>query len=321
MNVGIVGYGNLGKALEDILINKSGVNLVKIFSRRENLKSPYKTSFDKLENISKYVDKINTLFLCVGSYSDVEKIGKVVLKEFNTIDSFDTHSKLKDYILILNEIAKENKKIALSAFGWDPGLMSLIRVLFDSISVNCDCNCFWGSGVSQGHSDALRRVEGVENAIQYTVPQNETLNKCKHKFCFYPLTYDKHKRICYVSVQNGFNTDEIKEKIISMPNYFKGYKTEVNFVDEIEIKNRQKKLKHKGYIIKNFKILNKYKTKMELILKMDSNPHFTAEIMAMGMNIVNKLYKEKKYGAYSILDVPISYFSIENRETLLSKKL
>ncbi len=321
MNVGIVGYGNLGKALESILICKNNVNLIKIFSRRDNLKSPYKTSFDKLENVSKYVGKIDTLILCVGSYSDLEKIGTLVIKNFNTIDSFDTHSKLKDYILNLNDVAKENKKIALSAFGWDPGVMSLIRVLFDSISDNVDCNCFWGSGVSQGHSDALRRVKGVENAIQYTVPISEVLNQCKRKPNIRPSSFEKHKRICYVSVKSKSDVNKIKNEIISMPNYFKGYKTEVNFVDEIEIKNRQKKLRHKGYIIKNFNILNKYKTKMELILKMDSNPHFTAEIMIMGLNIINKLYCENKFGAYSILDVPISYFSNESRETLLTKKL
>ena len=319
--IAVVGYGNLGKAVESVVQNNKNFKLEKIFSRRKNQKSPYNTSFDLIENIDKYKGKIDLLFVTLGSYNDIEKYGYNLAKNFNTIDSFDTHAKLKDYLLDLDKIAKESKKVCLSAFGWDPGLMSLMRVLFDSIDQKTCSNCFWGKGVSQGHSDAIRRVEGVENAIQYTVPKKDILSLSRKLYDYSPNNEDKHDRVCFVSLKNSADKKVVKSKIQTMPNYFDKYNTQVNFVTNSQILSRQKNLSHKGFIFKNFKINDKYKTKMYFSLNLQSNPYFTAKIMLMGASAVANLLSQKSYGAYSILDIPVSYFSLLPREQLLSTKL
>lgn len=322
IKVGIVGYGNLGKAVEEIVLKDKRFDLVKIFSRRDGIKSSFGTKFDKTDNLDCYKGKIDILFLCVGSYSDIEKIGIKAINNFNTVDSFDTHKKLKDYILALDSCAKKNSHVGLCAFGWDPGLMSLIRVLFDSLSFDKSLsNAFWGMGVSQGHSDALRRIFGVENAIQYTVPNIQIVKQCKKLFNYSPQEFLKHKRVCFVAEKQGENKDRIISEIVNMPNYFKGYDTQINFVSNSEIRKKQKNLFHKGRIINNFKILDKYNVRLDFSLKLKSNPHFTAQIMCVGALIVKNLFYQNKFGAYSILDVPLSFFSSLSRDDLLAQKL
>ena len=320
VNVGIVGYGNLGKALEEVMINDKNVNLVKIFSRRDGLKSRHKTEFDLVENLGVYKGRIDTLYLCVGSYSDIEKIGIKALKNFNTVDSYDTHKKLKDYIHTLDKIAKTSQRVSLSAFGWDPGLMSYIRTVFDGVSLQ-KSNSFWGEGVSQGHSNAIRKIAGVKNAIQYTVENEEIIKKCQNNFNFIPNDFEKHKRICFVAVDDDADKEKISRQIGNMPNYFAGYETEVNFVSEEEILKMQEVLSHKGYIVENFQILDKYQSKMEFSLDLQSNPHFTAQMMSLGGRIVEKLCEEKRFGAYSILDIPASYFLNKSRDEVMEKEL
>ena len=322
IKVGIVGYGNLGKAVEEIVLKDKRFDLVKIFSRRDGIKSSFGTKFDKTDNLECYKGEIDILFLCVGSYSDIEKIGIKAITNFNTIDSFDTHKKLKDYILALDSCAKKNSHVGLCAFGWDPGIMSLIRVLFDSLSFDkSKSNAFWGKGVSQGHSDALRQIFGVENAIQYTIPNIQIVKQCKKLFNYSPQEFLKHKRVCFVSEKMGESREKITNEIVNMPNYFKGYDTEVNFVSNSEIRKKQKQLFHKGRIINNFKILDKYNVGLDFSLKLKSNPHFTAQIMCVGALIVRNLFYLNKFGAYSIFDVPLSFFSSLSRDNLLAEKL
>ncbi len=307
-NVAIVGYGNLGRALEEILLKKSEYNLVAIFSRRA-VESVYKTKVVNLKNINDYKGKIDILFLAVGSYSDIENCATMLVTNFNIVDCFDTHKKLKSYISNLNDVALQSKTVALSAFGWDPGLMSLMRMLFWAVDKNSPCESFWGKGVSQGHSDALRRVKGVKNALQYTLPNNEILKKCKTLFNYVPLEHEKHKRVCYVAKEPFADKNKIKQEILSMPNYFLGYDTEINFVDEKDIARRQKKLYHKGYVFKNF-IDGSHKTKLQFCLSTTSNPHLTATLMIMGVQAVTTLAKAKNFGAYSIADIPIKYYFV-----------
>ena len=322
IKVGIVGYGNLGKAVEEIVLKDNRFELVKIFSRRQNIKSKFNTPVANTQNLESYKGIIDILFLCVGSFSDIEKIGVKAINNFNTVDSFDTHNKLKDYIFMLDNCAKKSCHVGLCAFGWDPGLMSLIRVLFDSLSFDKSLsNAFWGMGVSQGHSDALRRIDGVENAIQYTIPNSQIVKQCKKLFNYSPQEFLKHKRVCFVSEKVGESREKITNEIVNMPNYFKGYDTEVNFVSNSEIRKKQKQLFHKGRIINNFKILDKYNVNLDFSLKLKSNPHFTAQIMCVGALIVKKLANLDKFGAYSILDVPLSFFSSLSRDDLLAQKL
>ena len=322
IKVGIVGYGNLGKAVEEIVLKDNRFELVKIFSRRENLKSKFNTPVANTQNLESYKGKIDILFLCVGSFSDIEKIGVKAINNFNTVDSFDTHNKLKDYIFMLDNCAKKSCHVGLCAFGWDPGIMSLIRLLFDSLSFDkSKSNAFWGKGVSQGHSDALRQIFGVENAIQYTIPNSQIVKQCKKLFNYSPQECLKHKRVCFVAEKQGENKDRIISEIVNIPNYFKGYDTQINFVSNSEIRKKQKNLFHKGRIINNFKILDKYNVRLDFSLKLKSNPHFTAQIMCVGALIVKNLFYQNKFGAYSIFDVPLSFFSSLSRENLLAEKL
>ena len=321
LKVAIVGYGNLGKALESILQNSQNYKLEKIFSRRINLYSPYKTPFEKLENIHKYKGKIDILLVSLGSYSDIDKYGLDLAKDFCTIDSFDTHAKLKNHIFALDKIAKQNKKVCLCAFGWDPGLMSLIRTIFDSIDDKTPSNCFWGKGVSQGHSDAIRRVNGVENAIQYTIPKQDILSKSRKAFDYSPTNEQKHDRLCYVALTPSGDKNIVEQTIKSMPNYFDKYNTKINFVDDKQVKKLQRNLSHKGYIFKNFKINKTYSTKMSFSLSLQSNPFFTAKIMLMGVNVVANLLSTQSYGAYSMLDVPVRLFLSKNRQEVIENKL
>ena len=322
IKVGIVGYGNLGKAIEEIVVNKDEFELVAIFSRRKGLKSKFQSHFELTDDLKKYKGIIDIIFLSVGSFSDIEHLSKKVACDFNFVDSFDTHKKLKDYVLTLDEVAKENQKVTLSAFGWDPGLMSMIRVLFDGLSKDGGkAMSFWGKGVSQGHSDAIRRVDGVKNAIQYTIPKDEILRKCKRLYNYNLKDNEKHDRLCFVTTNAGADKKKIENDIKTMQNYFVGYDTKVNFVDEETVETMQKKMSHKGYIVDNYKIVNKFKTRLELKLVLQSNPYFTANIMIVGAKIVDRLLEENKFGAYTILDIPVKYFCDEEREKLLETKL
>ena len=306
INVAIAGYGNLGQAMEEILIKKQEYNLVAIFSRRK-IKSKFKTNVVDIENINDFKGKIDIVFLTLGSYEDIEKFAPQIAKNFNIIDSFDTHTKLKNYLTNLNKIAKNSKTVAISAFGWDPGLMSLVRAIFQSIDSTSPCESFWGKGVSQGHSNAIRRLKGVKNAIQYTIPNKDILIKCKNLFDFTPKKEEKHQRLCYVAKENYSNEKEIKNNILSMPNYFLGFNTKVVFENDKQIKSRQKKLSHKGYVFKNF-ITCSQKNKLQFYLSTTSNPHFTAVLMIMGAKAVARLVTEKNFGAFTICDIPIKYF-------------
>ena len=313
INVAIVGYGNLGKAMEEILIKKQEYNLVGIFSRRE-VKSKLKTKVINVKNINNFKGKIDIVFLTLGSYKDIEEFAPKMAENFNIVDSFDTHTKLKEYVAKLNKIAQHSKTVTLSAFGWDPGLMSLIRAIFQSIDNTSSCESFWGKGISQGHSNALMRLKGVKNAIQYTIPNKDILLKSKKLFDFAPQSKEKHQRLCYVAKEENANEKEIEKNIKSMPNYFLGFNTKVVFEKDKQIKARQKRLFHKGYVFKNF-IICSQKNRLQFYLSTTSNPHLTATLMLVGAKAVARLVKEKNFGAFTIFDIPIKYF-FENKNFL-----
>lgn len=323
IKVGIVGYGNLGRGVERAIVASENHELVRIFSKRPGLSSPLNSKFELTENLEKYAGKIDILFLCGGSYSDIEVIGPRAIKLFNTVDSFDTHAKLDKYITDLDKLAKQSEKIAVSACGWDPGLFSLMRLVFNAVSpANSPANTFWGKGVSQGHSDAIRRIEGVKNAIQYTVPNEKEVKNCTTKVNYVPENSNKHFRECYVVLEEGADANKIKEEIVNMPNYFKGYKTSVKFVSEEKLKKMQEKMYHRGEIIKHYpSALSENNSRLKFTLDLDSNPSFTAEMMVCCSNAIVNFKKEKKYGAYSIFDIPPIALSLENRNELIKKYL
>ena len=300
IKVGIVGYGNLGKALEKLLFFDKRFKLVKIFSRRR-IEAKY-VSVDDYQNIEKYAKKIDIMFLAGGSYSNLREQAERCIKNFCTIDAFDTHQKIDEHITTLNQLASKNFKTALCSLGWDPGLFSLYRVLTKSIEGN-QISC-WGKGVSQGHSEALRRLPEVIDAVQYTVPNTQKINALKSGKSL-DLS-GLHIRECFV-YSNG-NDKAVDDKIKSIPYYFKGQKVIINHVDKKNIL-RKKKLYHAGEV---FSI----GSEMQFKIKTKSNPEFTAKIMIAFAPVLYEFWTDKKFGAYSILDIPIGKL-LENSKELI----
>ncbi len=290
IRVGVLGYGNLGMAVEELILHDKRFRLVRIFSHRKIASNFSKT--ESIENLEKYKNKIDVLFLCGGSSSTLMEDAKISLKYFNTIDAFDTHKKIITHIKNCDAIAKQNNKVAFCSYGWDPGIFSFMRVLFISLGENVYTS--WGRGVSQGHSEAIRKIQNVNGAIQYTIPIKYKIKKLKSGEV---VSGNLHWRQCYVVADKKYQP-MIKKKIINLPNYFHGYKTIVKFVSEDELK-KHNKLFHCGEV---FTLGNNY----NFSLKTESNPHLTAKIMIAYSVVLFEYYNSKQFGAYSILDVPIA---------------
>lgn len=320
INIGIVGYGNLGRAVEKALMNSEDLKLEAIFTRR-NVKNIISDS--KLLHISEiknYIGIIDVMILCGGSATDLPQQSAEIAKYFNVIDSFDTHAKIEEHFIGVDEVSKENEKIALLSVGWDPGLFSLNRLLGKAILPNSTEYTFWGSGVSQGHSDAIRRIKGVKTAIQYTIPIKEAIERVRHGEKPVLNDGEMHKRLCYVVAEEDADLSFIENSIKNMPYYFLGYETEVNFITEEEFKNKHRGMSHGGFVIcsgnsgeNNFV--------MEFKLVLDSNPEFTGSILVAYARAIFRMYKEGKRGAYTIFDVPISYLSFKKAEDLRKELL
>ena len=285
MKVGIIGYGNLGKAVEEEIKKHSEFELVEIFSRR---KLQNTISFSK---IGDYVGKIETLFVCVGSKTDLEQISVKLIKNFNIVETFDNHSKIPEYFKKIDKIAKKHAKFAVCSVGWDPGLFSLMRGLIASLGYSPFT--FWGKGVSQGHTQAIKNIPGVIDGIEFTVPNKKALKQIKKGINVENMPL--HSRLCYI-VANLENQQRIKEEIVNMPDYFLGYKTIIKFVSQNKL-NKLKTFKHRGEVLTCENIIN-------FSLNLPSNPKFTAKTAICYAKSIKNLLKP---GAYSIFDIPISY--------------
>ncbi len=298
INVGIVGYGNLGKAVAKQLTNNKIFNLVAIFSRR-NLEET-----TPLNQIADYKDKIDILFLCGGSQNDIEFQASKLIKYFNIVDCYDNHSRLEKYVKTLDNLAFNHNKVALCAFGWDPGLFSLMRGMFSSLGFSS--HTFWGKGTSQGHTQAIKQINGVIDAIQFTIPNKDAIEKIKNGELVDKTNY--HFRDCYVVCEKS-DQEKIKNEIINMPHYFKDYATNVTFVSQEKL-NEMKSFSHKGLVLTN-------NNSMSFSLETESNPDFTANVMIMFAKAIQKLKDENKFGAYTIYDIPIKDILQENKFDLL----
>ena len=307
VRIGIVGYGNLGKSCEEIAHNDKRFDLVGIFTRRdpEEMRSVFGTEFYSQDQIQELKDKIDVLLLCVGSANDLRDLASKVGKDFCTVDSFDNHAEMKEHFETMNKTATDNNKVALIGIGWDPGIFSIMRGLFDGVTQRDTIHTFWGKGVSQGHSEAIRKIEGVKYAIQYTVPKTNIVNKVKNGNQVKLDSKEKHIRECYV-VCDKKDEKRIEKEIKSIPDYFVGYETVVNFITEEEFLEKHQEMPHGGLVIKNADVCGK-KEQMEFSLKLESNPKYTASVL-MSYAIANyKFQKIHHYGAKTILDVPISF--------------
>lgn len=298
INVGIVGFGKLGKALKEELLNDKKFNLVKIFSRRRN------NNCEDIKNISLYKNKIDVLFLCVGSQSDLQPLALTLVKNFNLIDVYDNHSMLKQHISALNKKCKQYKKVCFSALGWDPGVLSLVRGLYFILGLNYITT--WGKGVSQGHTNAIKNISGVIDAVQFTIPIKKQVKVFKKTG--FATNKSLHLRKCYV-VANRHERKAINKQIINMEHYFKDYKTKIKFVT-INKLNKIKTDQHKGEIITQNNVSN-------FSLNLKSNPHFTANIMIVYAKIITDYVKNNRYGVHTILDIPLSDLVKDNKYKIL----
>lgn len=287
--VGVVGYGNLGRSVVENLQNDKTFQLEAVFSRRD---LPIATSYS---DILKFKDKIELLFVCGGSQNELEEQTNFLIKHFNLIESYDNHNRLKSHIQDLDLAAKGHQKIALCSFGWDPGLFSLMRGLFDSLGQNP--YSFWGKGLSQGHTQAIKNIDGVIDGLQFTLPNKDIIAKIKNGESV-KVSKEFHKRLCYV-VCSKEKRAEIEHKIKSMPDYFLGYETEVKFVSQ-ESLDKLKSFAHKGQVLTLNNIMN-------FSLNLPSNPKFTANVMTTFARAYPKLKEEKKFGAHDIFDIPMKY--------------
>lgn len=321
IRIGIVGYGNLGKGVKASIGQNPDMELTAVFTRRPV--DTFKIDDEKVKVVhvsdaEKWVDGIDVMILCGGSATDLPEQSPYFTRMFNTVDSYDTHAEIPQHFAAVDEAAKESGKIGCISVGWDPGLFSMNRMYAGACLPEGNEYTFWGRGLSQGHSDAVRRVEGVKDGVQYTIPIEEAIEKVRSGENPEFTTREKHLRECFVVAEEGADKEKIAEEIKTMPNYFADYETKVNFITEEELKKNHSKMPHGGFVIRSAKTgEQKDNTQIvEFSLKLDSNPEFTASVMVAYARAVHRLNKEGQSGAKTVFDIPIGYLSSKSADIL-----
>ena len=321
MKLGILGYGNLGRGVEYAVKQNDDVDLVAIFTRRNPDDLNVLTANIPVLNVSEienWKDKIDVLILCGGSATDLPEQTPKYAKMFNVVDSFDTHARIPEHFANVDTAAKETGHTAVISVGWDPGLFSLARMYANAILPDGKDYTFWGKGVSQGHSDAVRRIEGVQDARQYTVPVDASLNAVRSGETPELSVREKHTRECYVVLKEGADAKRVEHEIVSMPNYFDQYDTTVHFISQEELDKNHKGIPHGGFVIRNGKtgLNNETNHTIEFSLKLDSNPEFTSSVLVAFARAVYKLNQEGQFGCKTIFDIAPAYLSAKTSDEL-----
>lgn len=320
IRIGIVGYGNIGRGVELAIARNEDMELKAVFTRRDPSAVKIHTegaSVKHMDDMLSMKDEIDVMVLCGGSATDLPVMGPKIAADFNTIDSFDTHARIPEYYADMDKAAKEGGKIGIISVGWDPGMFSLNRLYAESILPQGSTYTFWGKGVSQGHSDAIRRVEGVKNGIQYTVPVEAAVDRVRGGSEPALTTREKHLRECYVVPEEGANLKAIETAIKTMPNYFDEYDTTVTFITEEELKAQHSKMPHGGFVIRSGETgEDGSKHIIEYSLKLDSNPEFTASVLICYARAAHRLAKAGECGAKSVFDIAPALLSMKTPEEL-----
>ena len=320
IRIGIVGYGNIGRGVEQAIKRNEDMELAAVFTRRDPASVKVATEGAKVVHMDDMLSMkgdVDVMVLCGGSATDLPVMGPEIAENFNTIDSFDTHAKIPEYFANVDKAAKEGNNISIISVGWDPGMFSLNRLYAESILVQGSTYTFWGKGVSQGHSDAIRRIPGVKNAIQYTVPVDEAVDQVRSGSEPKLTTRDKHTRECYVVAQESANKAEIENAIKTMPNYFDEYNTTVHFISEEELKRDHSKMPHGGFVIRTGETGEEgNKHVIEYSLKLDSNPEFTASVLIAYARAAYRLNQKGENGARSVFDIAPALLSMKTPEQL-----
>lgn len=314
MKIGILGYGNLGKGIECAIKQNPDCQLAAVFTRRDPSTVKLLTAGVPVYNVKDILDhkdEIDVLVLCGGSATDLPEQTPEYAKYFNVIDSFDTHAKIPQHFANVDAAAKSSNHVALISAGWDPGMFSLNRLYANCILPNGTDYTFWGKGVSQGHSDAIRRIEGVKNGKQYTIPVQAALDAVRSGSNPELTTRQKHTRECFVVAEEGADKARIEKEIKEMPNYFADYDTTVHFISEEELLKNHSGIPHGGFVIRTGKTGwdNEFNNVIEYSLKLDSNPAFTSSVIIAYARAVYRLQKEGKSGCITVFDVAPAYLS------------
>lgn len=321
IKIGILGYGNLGRGVECAIRQNSDMELMAVFTRRNPSDVSILTKSAEVCAISEaknWKDKIDVMILCGGSATDLPKQSPEYVKLFHIVDSFDTHAKIPEHFTNVDIAAKESGKIGIISAGWDPGLFSLNRLYADAVLPEGKDYTFWGKGVSQGHSDAIRRIKGVKDAKQYTIPSETALESVRNGENKELSAREKHTRECYVVLEKNANAQEVANEIKTMPNYFADYDTIVHFISEEELKKNHSGIPHGGFVLRNGKTGWEKENNhlIEYRLKLDSNPEFTASVIVAYARAAYRLAAEGQKGCKTVFDIPPAYLSAKTGEEL-----
>ncbi len=321
IKVGIYGYGNLGRGIESAIRQNEDMELVAVFTRRapENLKiNTENVEVKHVSEVEKYKDIIDVMILCGGSATDLPQQTPQLAKMFTVVDSFDTHARIPEHFANVDNAAKEGSNVAVISSGWDPGMFSLNRLYASAVLPEGEDYTFWGKGVSQGHSDAIRRIEGVLDAKQYTIPVEAALEAVRSGSAPALTTREKHTRECFVVAAEDADKARIEKEIKEMPNYFADYDTTVHFISMEELKRDHSGIPHGGFVIRTGKtgFDKEHNHVIEYSLKLDSNPEFTASVIVAFARAAVRLAQKGEVGCKTVFDIPPALLSTQSPEEL-----
>lgn len=322
IRIAINGYGNLGRAVEQAVHNSPDMELVAIFTRRDpaTLATQHAPAV-AIDEAEKYVDLVDVCVLCGGSATDLGTQTPDFTALFNTVDSFDTHAKIPAHFAAVDKVARETEHVAVISSGWDPGLFSINRLIGESILPHGETYTFWGRGVSQGHSDAIRRINGVVGAVQYTVPVEEAKQLVLAGETPDLSTREKHRRDCFVVTEQDADQDSIRDQIVNMENYFSDYDTTVTFISAEELSNEHSGMPHGGSVIRTGRTSEGVTQVYSFDLALDSNPEFTGAVLTATARAVSRMVAAGQTGAYTVFDIPPAYYSPVSEDELRAQLL
>ena len=326
IRIGIIGYGNLGRGVECAIKQNQDMELEAVFTRRapENVQILTKTAkVCSVNDVEQWKDKIDVMIICGGSATDLPVQTPKFAQMFNVIDSFDTHARIPEHFKNVDEAAKKAGKVGIISVGWDPGMFSLNRMYANAILPEGKDYTFWGKGVSQGHSDAIRRIAGVKDAKQYTVPVESALESVRRGENPELTTREKHTRECFVVLEEGADAAKVEQEIKTMPNYFADYDTTVHFISEEELKRDHSGIPHGGFVLRSGVTgwEKEHKHMIEYSLKLDSNPEFTSCVIVAYARAAYRLAKEGQTGCRTVFDIAPAYLSAKSGEELRASML
>ena len=324
IRIGIAGHGNLGRGVEAAIARNPDMELVGIYTRRPPEQVQPVTAGAAvfgMDALAQHADRIDVLILCGGSKEDLPQQGPEMAALFNTVDSFDTHARIPEYFAAVDAPARANGKTALISAGWDPGMFSINRVIGEALLPEGATYTFWGKGLSQGHSDAIRRVPGVAGGVQYTLPVEEAVERVRSGERPELTTREKHRRDCYVVLKEGADAEAVREAIVTMPHYFDEYDTTVNFISAEELRRDHAAMPHGGFVIRSGNTSVENAQVIEYGLKLGSNPEFTSSVLVAYARAVHRMHQQGDVGAKTVFDVAPGLLSPKSAEQLRAEQL